>query len=70
MGSIAVMCATPDGLVISRAAPTQEQPLDVAYDSTPVSQDLLTRRLMEEGRLNKLFRCETPSGLLVLLLYG
>jgi putative transposase len=41
------LCATLDGLVISRPEPTEEQPqhlcLDAAYDSTPVYKELLAR---------------------------
>jgi putative transposase len=44
---VRLLCATLDGLVISRPEPTPEQPqhlcLDAGYDSTPVYKDLLAR---------------------------
>jgi len=44
---VRLLCATLDGLVISRPEPTEEQPqhlcLDAAYDSTPVYKELLAR---------------------------
>jgi putative transposase len=51
---VKLLSATLDGLVISRPEPTPEQPqhfcLDAAYDSTPVSTELLARHYQPHVR--------------------